>query len=166
MKKLLIIATAVVLAGLTQAATVQWQVGGSAASAGQTAYLVLTSKVPAEITSLSDITSKAFASGEIKKDGRVYNAKGTTDVADVGAGSSAGYTIFFVDSASNSYLNGGTGTVTGYGPTDPQVVATASTANYTAPGGTGWTPIAVPEPTTVALLALGLAALGLKRKIA
>ena len=29
-----------------------------------------------------------------------------------------------------------------------------------------WTPVAVPEPTTVALLALGLAALGLKRKVA
>ncbi len=29
-----------------------------------------------------------------------------------------------------------------------------------------WAPVAVPEPTTVALLALGLAALGLKRKVA
>ncbi len=166
MKKLLIVATALVLAGLTQAATVQWQVSGSAASAGQTAYLVLTSKGPSEMTSLSDITSKAFASGDIALVGRVYIAKGTTDVADVGAGTTAGYTIFFVDSASNSYLNGGTGTVTGYGSSDPVVVATTSSATWTAPGGAGWTPIAVPEPTTVALLALGLAALGLKRKVA
>ena len=29
-----------------------------------------------------------------------------------------------------------------------------------------WTPVTIPEPTTVALLALGLAALGLKRKVA
>ena len=167
MKKLLIIATAVVLAGLTQASTVNWQVNGSAASKGQIVYLVLTSKVPSEITSLSDITGAAFASGEIKQNGRVYGASGNTEVADVGAGATAGYTIFFVDTASNSYLNGGTGSVTGYGPSDPQVVATQSNSTYTAPGGTGWTQIeAVPEPTAVALLALGLAALGLKRKVA
>ena len=168
MKKLLIVATALVLAGLTQAATVQWQVNGSSASEGQVAYLVLTSKIPTEITSLSDITSAAFASGAIADIGRgKYGAKGATDVADVAAGDTAGYTIFFVDTASNSYLNGGTGSVTAYGPSDPMVNPTQSTANYTAPGGAGWTKIeAVPEPTAVALLALGLAALGLKRKVA
>ncbi len=168
MKKLLIIATAVVLAGLTQAATVNWKVAGSAASEGKTAYLVLTSKIPSTISSLSDITSKAFASGDIVSLGRgQYGVSGSTDVADVGAGTTAGYTIFFVDSASNSYLNGGTGSVTGYGASDPPVAATQSTSSYTAPGGAGWTqPVAVPEPTAVALLALGLAALGLKRKIA
>ena len=170
MKKLLIVATALVLAGLTQAATVQWQVNGSEASAGQTAYLVLTSKVPAKVTSLSDITNAAFDSGTIEDIGRgKYGAKGSETLADtdVGAGSTVGYTIFFVDTASNSYLNGGTGSVTGYGPSDPMVNPTQSTASYTAPGGAGWTKVeAVPEPTAVALLALGLAALGLKRKVA
>ncbi len=167
MKKLLIVATALVLAGLTQAATPQWQVNGSAASAGQTAYLVLTSKIPATVTALSDITGAAFASGKIEDIGRgKYGAKGSAEIASLNAGSSAGYTIFFVDTASNSYLNGGTGSVTGYGSSDPVVDATQSTSTYTAPGGAGWTPIAVPEPTTVALLALGLAALGLKRKVA
>lgn len=169
MKKLLIIATALVLAGLTQAATVQWRVNGTAASAGQTAYVVLTSKIPTEITSLSDITNAAFDSGEIKKNGRDYYVSGTKtlDDKDVGAGQTVGYTIFFVDSASDSYLNGGTGSVKGYGASDPPVSASAATSTYTAPGGAGWTKIeAVPEPTAVALLALGLAALGLKRKVA
>ncbi len=168
MKKLLIIATALVLAGLTQAATVNWQVKGSAASAGKIAYLVLNSNLPeANPPALSDITDAAFASGEIKLNGRLYYASGKTDVDDVAAGTTANYTIFFVDEASNTYLNGGTGSVTGYGATDNPVDATASTANYTAPGGAGWKDAAaVPEPTAVALLALGLAALGLKRKVA
>ena len=168
MKKLLIVASALVLAGLTQAATVQWQVNGSAASAGQTAYLVLNSNLPtANPPALSDITGAAFASGQIALSGRIYLAKGTTDVDDVAAGTTANYTIFFVDEASNSYLQGGTGSVTGYGSSDPAVQASASTSTYTAPGGAGWKEAAaVPEPTAVALLALGLAALGLKRKIA
>ena len=169
MKKLLIVATALVFAGLTQAATVNWSVNGSADSIGKTVYVVLTSKIPAEITSLSDLTNAAFDSGTIAKSGRVTGAGGQKDLddKDVGAGDTAGYTIFFVDTASNSYLNGGTGTVKGYGPNDPPVAATASTANYVAPGGAGWTQVeAVPEPTAVALLALGLAALGLKRKVA
>ena len=170
MKKLLIVATAVMLAGLTQAATVKWQITGSAASEGKVAYLVLTDKIPATVTDLSDITGAAFASGEIADIGRgKYGASGTANLpdTDIAAGDTAGYTIFFVDTASNSYLNGGTGSVTAYGASDPVVNPTASNPTYTAPGGAGWTQVeAVPEPTAVALLALGLAALGLKRKVA
>jgi len=168
MKKLLIVAAALMTAGIASAATVQWQISAASAAEGADVYLVLTADVPSEITDLSDITDAAFASGTITKSGRNYIAKGTTEVASLDAGSTSGYTYYFIDTASSSYLVGGTGTVAAYGPTDSAIAASnAGNSNYTAPGGAGWTKVqAVPEPTTLALLALGLAAVGLKRKVA
>ncbi|MBP5543523.1 MAG: PEP-CTERM sorting domain-containing protein [Kiritimatiellae bacterium] len=173
MKKILLIAAVAAVAGIAQSATVQWQVSGAAASENQMVYLVLTSEIPSQINTLADITDNAFASGKIEKHSRVYFASGTTPSDKFTAGQTYGYTIFFVDSSTtpNKYLNGGTGSVTAYGATDNPVDPTASTStyvanrdNWTAVTGGGQDPI--PEPTTVALLALGLAAVGLKRKVA
>ncbi len=162
-KSILLTIAAVMVASLTQAATVQWKVSGSSASVGQTVYLVLTSEIPAKITDISQITGTAFASGEIiKYSSRSFYASGMEAETPVSAGQTAGYTIFFV--SGDSYLIGGTGTVTGYGETDTPVDPIQTTVTFTAPGGAGW--VSVPEPTTVALLALGLAALGMKRKVA
>lgn len=166
MKKFLIITAVVAMASLVQAATVQWKVAGTAENKGQTVYLVLAGDVPASITSLDDITGAAFASGTLASAGRGVAASGTTETT-VAAGETSSYTIYFIDTASNSYLVAGTGSVTAYGESDPAVLATAANPTYTAPGGAGWVSLgAVPEPTTIALLALGLAAVGLKRKVA
>ena len=174
MKKILLIAAVAAVASLAQSATVKWMVNGTSASDGQTVYLVLTSEIPSEVKELSDITGKAFANGTIASMGRgKYGVSGTATSDKFTAGQTYEYTIFFVDSSTtpNKYLNGGTGSVSAYGETDNPVDATTATstyvadrANWTAVTGGGQDPI--PEPTTVALLALGLAAVGLKRKVA
>lgn len=166
MKKFLLITAVIAMAGLVQAATVQWKVNGTADISGQTVYLVLAGDVPASISSLDDIINASFDNGVITKYSRAYYASGTVETT-VAAGATSSYTIYFIDTESNSYLAAGTGSVTAYGESDPQVVATGATPTYTAPGGAGWVSLgAVPEPTTIALLALGLAAVGLKRKVA
>ncbi|MBP5543527.1 MAG: PEP-CTERM sorting domain-containing protein [Kiritimatiellae bacterium] len=173
MKKILLIAAVAAVASLAQSATVKWLVNGNANTIGQTVYLVLNSDIPSEVKELSDLTGKAFASGTIAKNGRQTNAAGEATSDKFTAGQTYTYTIFFVDSSTtpNKYLNGGTGSVTAYGPTDTMVDATASTPTYVADHST-WTSVTgggqdpIPEPTTVALLALGLAAVGLKRKVA
>ena len=173
MKKILLIAAVAAVASLAQSATVKWNVKGDATSEGQMVYLVLNSDIPSEVKELSDLTGKAFASGTIAKTGRNTYASGEATSDKFTAGQTYNYTIFFVDSSTtpNKYLNGGTGSVSAYGETDTAVDATQATstyvadrANWTAVTGGGQDPI--PEPTTVALLALGLAAVGLKRKVA
>ena len=173
MKKMILIAAVAAVAGIAQSAVVQWKVNGDANTIGQTVYLVLNSDIPSEVKQLSDLTSKAFASGDIAKNGRQTYAAGEVTSDKFTAGQTYEYTIFFVDSSTtpNKYLNGGTGSVTAYSETGQATPATASTPtyvanrdNWTAVTGGGQDPI--PEPTTVALLALGLAAVGLKRKVA
>ena len=80
-------------------------------------------------------------------------------------GSYALASIGYVDIDSDSVVGSAGGNDPGYNVSNSYVSGMGFDAYaYEAANGGGWT--AVPEPTTVALLALGLAAVGMKRKVA
>lgn len=171
MKKLLTIAVAAMSAALVQASTVGWGYGGDVVDKGGSDYANGTVWVVylGDSTDISAISvdgtgalqgATAIVSGSVD-DGLVNNGEFLrTSTSDNG-----NYVMFAAYEGSDGWYYGNTGiqSVTGLkdDPTDSVEV------NFGNDAWTLSTPAqAVPEPTSVALLALGLAALGLKRKVA
>ena len=185
MKKIMIAACAIALAGLTQAASVGWGYGGaiSNAEAKGSAYsffvigqngVTSEAQISAMIAAGTDVSAYAFGSGTTTANGIVNQpaASSGKTITVTETTTLEGFMVIFNDDKvadATKFLvigNDDCGTVNGFSKTAGSTTASVNfaagnVANYVN-NASNWQDI--PEPTSGLLLLLGVAGLALKRK--
>ena len=174
MKKVLTIAIALVAAISARAAAVDWSLDRGAVDGYTEGGLVMAfldsdrAAVTSAINGAADASSLASALNDFAHSSGNFNKRGAADgsISADSITSGTSYDVFVVAfdapsiaESTKVLVGSGKASAKGYEPPSSAEVV----ANYSSVSGT-WT--AIPEPCSVALLAIGLAAFGLKRKVA
>ena len=175
MKKIIIAAIAVGFAAITQAASVNWNSGtiklpdgATTAGAGavQSYLFVLSAEDYGKLTSGADVWNTYGDSLATASKTGTSNAMGNANLTDNTKAYTTGDTAY----AAIIYTAvDGEGNITHYNATYNNWTftsnSTKSMANtFTSANATGWTAVAVPEPTSGLLMLVGLAGLALRRR--
>ena len=175
MKKILSFVALAALVGSTSAASLKWELKGSAfgtsdgsATRAYNYYVAVVSEsdLDAAIAAVGDATEfatfvKDGASGTTTKTG----AAGSTFTVTENSGTSLSYVLFAFDAPTvgdaSNYIVSGAVTGVAY---EPPSTPTAATFNAQSFASSSWAATSVPEPATAALALLGLGLMIKRRK--
>jgi len=168
MKKLMIVAAAVLCGTFARAASVNWGIEATASDVGYSVYMVAAisdawksgADVAADAASLG-----AGTSGTIAKNGRKYSISDQTAAGDGITASSSLYLVLVksADAKDYTYVSMGDISSAVYEP-PASATTTFSTTSAALLAGTSGNFAAVPEPTSGLLMLLGMAGLALRRR--
>ena len=171
MKKLIIVAAAVLCGTFARAASVNWQVTGATADqVGYSVYMV--AAISDAWTSGADVAKDATSlgtgtSGTIAKSGRVYSISSTTASGEDITASSSLYLVLVKSADATDYTYVSMGDISGavYEPPASATTTFSTTSAALLAGTAGsFSSSSVPEPTSGLLMLLGMAGLALRRR--
>ena len=179
MKKMIVMAAAMMIAVASQAMALDWKYSGVEADVGATVYVLMGSEAVSSWESQDAVAAKAVSQASVVKKIKTYTAQGSfTDDGITKSSASIYYVIVSADGNTFGVTSVSDMTASVYDPANQETspgqntsLSSASVAKSGIAWGTGTTdPVVptptpdVPEPTSGLLLVLGGAALALRRK--